>query len=234
MEQRAVSYQSGGSECRGQFLFEGKEARPTVLVFHDWTGVADFALDSGRKLVEQGYNAFVADMYGEARTGSTKEEKGALMTPLMEDRGLLKERVIGALKAAEKQAECDSGRLGAVGFCLGGLCVLDLARSGADLAGVVSFHGLLGAPNTPPQGIKAKVLVLHGHDDPMVPPDHVLQFQKEMTEAGVDWQVHSYGQTTHAFANPAANDASFGTVYSERSASRAWKSALDFLGETLA
>ena len=128
--------------------------------------------------------------------------------------------------------EVDSDRVAAMGYCFGGLCVLDLARSGVDIKGVISFHGLLNAPeHLKPQPIKAKVLALHGYDDPMVPPEQVKGFCDEMTTAGADWQVHMYGNTKHAFTNPQAHDLDLGTIYNPVAESRAVESMLDFLEE---
>jgi dienelactone hydrolase len=126
----------------------------------------------------------------------------------------------------------DEDNIAAIGFCFGGLCVLDLARIGADLKGVVSFHGLFGAPgNTQGMKIKARVMALHGHEDPMVPVKAVNDLQNELTAAGADWQIHVYGDTMHAFTNPKANDPSFGTVYSENANRRSWQTLLNFLKE---
>ena len=119
----------------------------------------------------------------------------------------------------------------AIGYCFGGLVVLDLARSGEQLRGVVSFHGLLMPSDISKGGIKAKVLVLHGERDPMVPLDMVDSFQNEMTTAGVDWQLHSYGGTYHAFTNPGANDPSLGTQYNKSANDRSWQSMTNFFGE---
>jgi dienelactone hydrolase len=133
-----------------------------------------------------------------------------------------------------EQPEVDPRRIAAMGFCFGGLCVLDLARSGADLRGVVSFHGLLTPPEPHPQyTILAKVLVLHGFDDPMAPPEQVVALGLELTEAGADWQIHAYGNTLHAFTNPRANDPGFGTVYNETADRRSWRSLREFLAEVL-
>ncbi|MDD2800652.1 MAG: dienelactone hydrolase family protein, partial [Methylococcales bacterium] len=129
----------------------------------------------------------------------------------------------------------DDSKIAAMGFCFGGLCVLDLARAGADLKGVVSFHGLLGAPdNLQSNSIKAKVLALHGHDDPMGPIEQVVAFEQEMTKAGADWQLHTYGHTMHAFTNPKANDPAFGTVYQANADKRSWLAMKNFLAEVFA
>ncbi|KTD21026.1 dienelactone hydrolase family protein [Legionella londiniensis] len=221
-------------ELHGYLAFndEISKPRPAILVFHDWTGRNEFACDKARALAEMGYIGFAVDMYGEARQGKTLEEKKGLMEPLINDRRLLRERVQAGLDAVKTMAEVDINRIAAIGFCFGGLCALDLARSGASIAGVVSFHGLLNKPDVlPKETIKAKVLVLHGYDDPMVPPGQVKEFCQEMTEAGVDWQVHMYGHTKHAFTNPKAHDEELGTVYDARQARRAWVAMSDFLKE---
>ena len=119
-----------------------------------------------------------------------------------------------------------------MGYCFGGLCVLDLARTGADILGAISLHGLFTAPgNTAANKITAKILALHGHDDPMVPVESVVALETELTEAGADWQIHIYGHTTHAFTNPHANDPGFGTVYHPQADMRAWRSLQNFLEE---
>ena len=156
----------------------------------------------------------------------------ALMQPLANDRRLVRTRIRAAFDAVIAMPEVDSSRVAAIGFCFGGLCVLDLARSGAPVKGVVSFHGLLNKPtdlNEHP--ISSKVLVLHGYEDPMVKSEQVSAFCQEMTEAGVDWQVHTYGHTKHAFTNPLANDAKLGLAYNEVAAHRSWTAMANFLKE---
>ncbi|MEN8260019.1 MAG: dienelactone hydrolase family protein, partial [Pseudomonadota bacterium] len=177
---------------------------------------------------------FALAMYGKGMRGKDPEENAGLMEPFITDRALLQRRITAALEILRQQPQVDAGAIAAMGFCFGGLCVLDLARTGADLRGVVSFHGLLGAPgNTAGNKIRAKVLVLHGHDDPMVPVDQVIALERELTEAGADWQVHSYGHTMHAFTNPAANDAGFGMLYNSIADRRSWQSMRHFLAEVL-
>ncbi len=171
-------------------------------------------------------------MYGKGVLGSGPEENSRLMQPFIEDRALLQQRILAALTAVKQLPWADNHKIAAIGFCFGGLCVLDLARTGADIAGVVSFHGLFVLPDNLPQPeIKAKVLILHGHDDPMTPTEQVLGIQGEMTKAGADWQMHIYGQTMHAFTNPVANDPGFGTVYHPTADKRSWQSLLNFLDE---
>jgi dienelactone hydrolase len=156
------------------------------------------------------------------------------MQPLVADRSLLQGRMAAALDTLRQQSEVDAARTAAIGFCFGGLCVLDLARTGSDVLGVVSLHGLFNPPgNTAGTKIGAKVMALHGNDDPMVPVEAVIGLEKELTEAGADWQIHVYGGTLHAFTNPQANDPSHGTVYNPVAARRAWVVTYDFLDEVL-
>ncbi|NOT12673.1 MAG: dienelactone hydrolase family protein [Methylococcaceae bacterium] len=208
------------------------EPRPVVLINHTWAGRDQFVDDKAKKIAELGYVGFAVDMYGKGVMGSNAEQNAKLMQPFIDDRAMLQQRMKAALTAARQLPCVDETQCAAIGFCFGGLCVLDLARTGIDLQGVVSFHGLLGAPgNTQGNIIKAKVLALHGHDDPMGPVEQVVAFEQEMTEAEADWQLHVYGQTMHAFTNPKANDPQFGTVYQPVADSRSWKSLQNFLAE---
>lgn len=206
--------------------------RPAVLVAHDWSGCNEFAQNKALKLARMGYVGFALDLYGLGRLGSTTDEKMALMQPLVNDRRLLRTRMRAAYDAVIAMPEVDSTRVAAIGYCFGGMCVLDLARSGAELSGVVSFHGLLNKPTElAHHHIYAKVLALHGYDDPMVAPEQVNSFCQEMTDAQVDWQVHSYGHTKHAFTNPVANDLTLGTVYNQLADRRSWLAMTTFLQE---
>ena len=156
-----------------------------------------------------------------------------LMSPFIEDRSLLRRRLLSAWEARTLLAPYGRGdRCAAIGYCFGGLCALDLARAGVSLAGAVSFHGLLHAPEYgKKEKIAAKVLALHGHDDPMVRPSEVLAFEQEMSEQRVDWQVHVYGGTMHAFTNPIAQDPSAGTVYNAVADRRSWIAMAQFFHE---
>jgi len=157
------------------------------------------------------------------------------MQPFMENRALLQQRIGAALDTVKQLPFVNNDKIAAIGFCFGGLCVLDLARTGAPIQGVVSFHGLLlPAHNIPQPEISAKVLVLHGHDDPMVSSDQVVELQHELTQSGADWQLHQYGNTMHAFTNPLANDPDFGTVYQRNADYRSWLSMQHFLAELFA
>ncbi|MCH9756421.1 MAG: dienelactone hydrolase family protein [Gammaproteobacteria bacterium] len=230
-------YHHNDQTLNGHLAFDNTtpKKRPGVLVFHDWSGCNDFAKKQAETLAEMGYVGLAADLYGDGRAGKTTDEKKALMTPLVEDRAYLLERIKSAFNTLLDRPEVDQTHVAAIGFCFGGLCALDLARSGAALSGIVSFHGLLNrSESTPITPIQSKLLVLHGYDDPMVPPEQVHTFCDEMTKANADWQLHMYGQTTHAFTNPDANDPVLGTKYNALTSHRAFQSMNNFLTDLFA
>ena len=209
-----------------------RDARPAVLISHAWTGRGEQEEHRAEQLAELGYVGFALDLYGKGKRGTSKEENAALMQPLLDDRTVLQRRMNLALDVCRKQKVVDANRVAAIGFCFGGLCVLDLARTGAEVAGVASFHGLFSPPgNTEGRRISAKVLVFHGWDDPMAKPDQVLALAEELSTVGADWQIHAYGNTVHAFTNPAADDPDFGTVYDADADRRSWQSLQLFLAE---
>lgn len=211
---------------------DGHDPKPAVLISHAWGGRSEFEQGKAEILAELGYVGFALDLYGKGVLGTSREENSALMQPLLDDRGVLQRRMQLALAQLRKQKEVEGSRIAAMGFCFGGLCVLDLARTGADVCGVASVHGLFTPPgNTEGNKIKAKVLVLHGWDDPMATPDQVLSLAEELTAAGADWQIHGYGNTVHAFSNPAADDPAHGTVYDPDADRRSWQSLQLFFAE---
>jgi dienelactone hydrolase len=229
-----ISTQHGQAQLEGYLICpQGTDAPlPAVIVCHAWAGCDAFAQRSAEKLAELGYVGFAADLYGEGRVGESKEENAALMQPLIDDRKLLRERLVTIYQAVCGLPQVDADRVAAIGYCFGGLCALDLARSGSPLAAIVSFHGLLAAPEgLTTEKIQAKVLVLHGDLDPMVSSEQVLALEKELTEAGADWQLHTYGHTLHAFTNPEANDPEFGTVYNAVADRRSWQALAGLLRE---
>lgn len=237
IQSRTVDYTDGAQTFKAYLAWDDSSdgARPAVLIVHTFAGRGEFECDKARKLAELGYVGMAVDMYGDAKQGSTTEENFALMQPLVDDRVELQKRVTLALDAAREQPEVDASQVAAMGFCFGGLCALDLARTGADIKGAVAFHGLLNAPgNTGDNKISAKILSMHGYSDPMAPPESIIEFGTEMTNAGADWQLHAYGNTVHAFTNPEANDADFGTVYNEAADRRSWTSLQNFLTEIFA
>lgn len=234
LKHRLIEYRDGETICEGRLAWDGASSgpRPGILVSHAWGGRSDFEDGKADRLAELGYAALALDLYGKGVRGTGPEENEALMQPFLDDRAMLQRRMRGSLDVLREQAEVDTGRIAAIGFCFGGLCVLDLARTGADLAGVVSFHGLFGSPgNTAGNTISARVLALHGWDDPMATPDSVLALADELTSMGADWQLHAYGNTMHAFSNPAANNPGMGTVYDAVADGRSWRAMRNFLDE---
>lgn len=236
IKERPVEYRHGGTLLEGMLAYDdaAKSPKPGVLISHAWAGRSPFECAKARALAGLGYAGFALDLYGKGVLGKGPDENMKLMQPFMQDRAKLQDRLKSALSAFQSQPEVDKGRIVAMGFCFGGLCALDLARSGADVRGVVSMHGLFTPPgNTKGKKIKAKVLALHGNDDPMVPVEQVEEFEKELTEAGANWQIHVYGNTMHAFTNPEARDPERGTVYNADADRRSWQALLNFLEEVL-
>lgn len=230
-----IEYQDGATTLEGYFAWDEAvaEQRPVVLVAHDWGGRRELACDAAEKMVDLGYSGFAVDLYGQGVFGKDGDTAGnsALMSPFVEDRALLRRRIQVALDTVRELPRVDSSRVAAIGYCFGGMAVLELARSGADVEGVVSIHGLLQQGDIGNAEIVAKVLCLHGHDDPMGPPDKVLAFEAEMSAAQADWQIHVYGGAKHAFTNPQANDKDLGTVYNDLANQRAQRAIADFLAE---
>ena len=210
--------------------------RPCVLVCHAWAGQGSFEREIADKLAALGYVAFALDLYGKGIRGDPTGDNTALIEPFMTDRALLRRRLCGALAAAKEHPLIDPERVGAIGYCFGGLCVLDLARSGAaGVKGVVSFHGMLHPPRLGPQApIAAKFLILHGFDDPLATPDDMIAVTDELTAAGADWQIHAYGHVGHAFALPHTNTPDKRIRYDGTADRRSWIAMSNFLAEVLA
>jgi dienelactone hydrolase len=187
---------------------------PAVLIFSPWSGREQFAAHKADLLAAKNYMGIAVDLYGESRTGTTKEACSALMTPFLEDRQFLKARLHTLIDHLKKDPAVDSEKIAAIGYCFGGLCVLDAVRNNLGLCAGISIHGLYGKPSYPlPPSYTAKVLTLHGQKDPMVLSNDIQNVQEEFQAAGVDWQMITYGQGYHAFTNPEANDPAFGTVF---------------------
>jgi dienelactone hydrolase len=231
----AVEYADGGTALEGYLAYDDavKGKRPGVLVVHEWWGLNPYIKGRAEELARLGYIAFAVDMYGKGRRASTAGEAGALAGTYLKDRGLMRSRAQAGLEVLRKHALTDPGRLAAIGYCFGGTTVLELARSGADIAGVASFHGGLATPSPEDAAnIKGKVLVLHGADDPFVKAEQVAAFQEEMRKAGVDWQMMLYGGAVHSFTNPASgDDPSKGVAYNERADRRSWEAMRLFFRE---
>jgi dienelactone hydrolase len=236
LQTRTIDYHDGPQTLQGFMCLDAAATGrlPGVLVAHTWRGRSEYEENKARELAALGYAGFALDLFGKGILGTSLEENRALMQPFMDDRSLLQRRMQLALEQMRAQDDVDESRVAAIGFCFGGLCVLDLARSGADINGVASFHGLL----TPPPGsddarISSQVLVMHGWDDPMATPEHLVALGRELTRKEADWQIHAYGNTMHAFTNPLADNPDFGTVYQADADRRSWASMKAFLAEVL-
>jgi len=229
-----VGYLDGDTLLEGFFAYDDsvEGRRPAVMINHAWSGRNEFVEDKALLLAELGYFAFAVDMYGKGVLGQGIEESAKLMQPFIDDRSLILRRMQAALYAVKLMPWVDDRQIAAIGFCFGGLCVIDLARSGANIKGVISFHGLVNPPQDKSAPvIKAKMLILNGANDPMVSSVQLLALQDELTFAGADWQVHNYSHSMHAFTNPIANDPDFGTVYNAASDKRSWIAMKNFLVE---
>lgn len=234
VKSRQIEYEHEGVTLAGHLAWDDGIAgqRPGVLIAHTWAGRSPNECARAERLAELGYAGFALDLYGKGVLGTSAEENAARMQPFLDDRALLQSRLKAALAAMNRQPEADAARAAAIGYCFGGLCALDLARCRSGVAGVISFHGLFSrADNLEPGPIDAKVLILHGWDDPMAPPDQALAIADELSRAGADWQLHAYGGTMHAFTTPGAADPANGIQYSAAADRRAWRSATDFLTE---
>jgi dienelactone hydrolase len=232
---RPVASTHDGQEHEGLLVYDTDAGpRPTVLVFHDWSGRGPSQEGFAHRVAALGYNAFAVDLYGKGKRGETPDECQALMGPLVGDRALLRRRLLETVDVAAAVPEVDAARLAAIGFCFGGLCVLDLARAGGAVRGVASFHGLFtpaGLPSATP--IKPKIVAYHGWPDPMAKPETVVALARELTDADADWQLHAFGGALHAFMVEGANMPEMGIQYDADAARRAWAGLEGFLAEVL-
>jgi len=232
---QTVEYKHGDTTLEGFLVYDksvqGK--RPGVLVVHQWKGLGDYEKKRAGMLAELGYNVFCVDIYGKGIRPQDAGDAGAEAGEYKSNRQLLRARVNAGLDVLRKHELTDARRIAAIGYCFGGTTVIELARSGAGIAGVVSFHGALDSPN-PADGrnIKCKVLALHGADDPFVPPKDVAAFEDEMRQANVDWQLAAYGGAVHSFTDwNAGNDNSKGAAYNEKADRRSWEAMKQFFAE---
>jgi dienelactone hydrolase len=234
--ERPVPHNFEGEELESVFVGRRDgQARPTVVLIPTVMGVSDLEIGFGRQLVELGYNALVADLFGKEFHGAPRDTMFGEMGRLKSDRTALRRRMEHVLELARGLGEVQDGQIVVAGYCFGGLCALDLARSGADIVAAVSFHGLFDPPGLPPEKIRAKVVAFHGWDDPMVPPDAVVALGKELTGGGADWQIHAYGHVGHGFTNPHASKLQIdGVAYNQLAAERSWTSFINLLEELFA
>ena len=227
-----VEYRDGEAVLEGYLAYDDAtiETRPGILVVHEWMGLGPYAKRRAEQLAEQGYVAFAADMYGKGVRAKDHDEAARLSGAYRKDRQLTRARLLAALEVLRKHPLVDGERLGAIGYCFGGMAVLELARSGANVDGVVTFHGALDTPSpAQPGAVKARVLVLHGADDRFVTQDQVAAFGQEMRHAGVDYRLIQYPGAVHSFTVPeAGNDPSTGAAYNADADRQSWDEMLRF------
>lgn len=232
---KVIEYKQGNTVLEGYLAWDAAKAgkRPGVLVVHEWTGLGPYVKKRAEMLARLGYVAFAADIYGKGIRPSTPAEAAKTATIYKDDRSLMRARARAGLDILKGQKLVDQSRLAAIGYCFGGTTVLELARDGADLKGVVSFHGGLATPRPEDaRNIKAKILVLQGADDPFVKEDERAAFEHELSAAKVDWQFITYANAVHSFTNPdAGNDNSKGAAYNEKADKRSWEAMKQFFAE---
>ncbi|HEY9747257.1 MAG TPA: dienelactone hydrolase family protein [Allocoleopsis sp.] len=232
---KVVEYKQGNTVLEGYLVYDdavnGK--RPGVMVVHEWKGIGPYVKRRANQLAKMGYVAFAADIYGKGVRPKNPKEAGAEASKYRSNRTLLRDRANAGLEVLRQQPLVDPKRIAAIGYCFGGGAVLELARSGADIAGVVSLHGNLDTPNpADAKNIKAQVLVLQGGDDPLVPDEQVQAFKQEMRQAKVNWELVSYGGAVHGFTNSeSGNDPSTGVAYNRTADRRSWEDMKQFFAE---
>lgn len=241
MPKENIRYRSGNTDCVGYLSASDKipGKRPAVLIAHAWRGLNPFARTKADDLAALGYVGFAADLYGEGKQAEDNDEALQLMLPLFLDRKLLRERIIDAYKELKKHPLVDPDKIAGIGFCFGGLTMIEFLRSGTPVRGVISFHGLYGwkigehvakkVANA--SKLSGKLLMLHGYKDPFLTQEDVADIQNEFNDAGVDWEMDIYGQAVHAFTNPDAKDEKGGMLYDPLIARRAESAMVRFLKE---
>ncbi len=229
-----VDYQQGDTPLEGYIAYDDSVSgpRPGVLIVHQWLGLTNYEKHRAEQLAQLGYVAFCADIYGKGIHPKDTGEAGALAGKYKSDRQLLRARANAALDTLKKNPLVDTSKVAAIGYCFGGTTVIELALSGADVNGVVSFHGGLDAP-TPAdaKNIKCKVLALAGADDPFQKPEDLTAFESEMRDAKVDWQIAFYGGAVHSFTQPDPGFVNPGAHYNEKADKRSWQAMKDFFAE---
>lgn len=234
---KEITYKDGDVELQGYFAYDdtAEGLRPGVIVVHEWWGFGEYAKKRAEMLAGLGYAALAIDMYGKGKFAENPDEAKKLSAPFYENRALMETRAQAGLAALKAQTQqVDPNRLAAVGYCFGGTVVLELARRGEDLKGVVSFHGGLATPERAEPGrVKAQVLALNGGDDPMVKQEEKDNFVAEMKAAGANFKNIDYPGATHAFTNPKATEIGerfkLPVAYNEAADKKSWEEMEKFL-----
>ena len=234
IQTKIIEYRDGDVVLEGLLAWDDAvAAAPGVLIVHQWLGRTDYEEARAKQLAKEGYVAFALDIYGKGVRPGNPQEAGKVATIYKSDRKLYRHRLQLGLDQLRAQSMVDTKRVAAIGYCFGGTGVLELARSGADLKGVVSFHGGLDSLNPEEaKKIKAKILICHGADDPFVPVKDIEATKKELSDADVDWQMIYYSEAVHSFTQVmAGNDNSRGAAYQERADKRSWQAMKSFFSE---
>lgn len=234
MTVQQFDYRDGDRVLQAGVVFPaGDGSAPAVLIAHQWAGRGEDEHRTAERLAALGYVGIAIDMFGKDVQGDPAGDNSHLIGPFLSDRAALLQRMRAGVAFAVSLDQVDATKIAAIGYCFGGLCVLDLARGGADgVLGVVSLHGMLDGNDLNHDGpIAAKVLVEHGWQDPMAAPDKVLAFAEEMGARHADWQLHAHGRAMHAFTNPHAAAPEKGMAYDADADRRSWASVVAFLGE---
>ena len=237
MRAESLEYRDGDVTLKGFVALDDQSnhKRPGILVMPEAFGLGKQAKARALRLASLGYAALAGDPYGNGLEVSDLQEAIKHAGAIREDSTKFRQRIRAGLDALTALPQVDTDRLVVMGYCMGGSCSLEMARDGAPLKGVVSFHGALETQSPAEPGkVQAKVLVCHGADDPFVPVEHVTAFEEEMTKAGVDWQVISYGGTVHSFTNPEADGSIEGICYNKQADERSWQAMQAFFDEIFA
>lgn len=235
MKTLTIEYQQGNTVLEGFLACDQAKAirTPGILIVHEWMGLGAQTRSRAEQIAGLGYVAFAADIFGKGVRPNNPKDAAVSAAFYRSNRDILRDRVKAGLDELRRQEGVDQGRIAAIGYCFGGTAVLELACSGADIKGIVSFHGGLDAPS--PQSVKnirCKVLALHGADDPIVPPAQVKVFEDEMRAGNIDWQLVKYSNAVHAFTNPGAgDDNSTGVAYNANADRRSWEAMKCFFNE---
>ena len=232
-----VEYKQGSTVLTGYLVYEDsyQTPRPGVLVVHEWWGLNDHAKKRAEDLAREGYIALAVDMYGGGKTTAHPKEAGDWATAVRQNKQVGKERFLAGLQLLRNHSLTNKGQIAAIGYCFGGHVVLSMAQEGVDLKGVVSFHGALPADKAEPKSFKAKVLICHGADDPLVTKEQISAYQDNLRAGGADWQFMVYGGAKHSFTNPDADKVGMPPLaYNKVADQRSWKLMLSFLDELFA
>lgn len=232
---QTIEYKDGDTVLEGFLAYDDsiETKMPAVLIVHEWTGVGPYVKNRAQRLALLGYAAFAVDIYGKGIRPANPDAAAKEATIYRSDRPLMRRRALAGLDRVKQFPFVDANNIAVIGYCFGGGVALELARSGADIKGVVSFHGNLDTPHPEDaKNIKAKILICHGANDPIVPQEQVLAFQKEMRDAKTDWQMNIYANAVHSFTNPdSGSDPSKGLAYNKEADARSWQAMIAFFTE---